>query len=89
MQALAIRGMGPKFLMYVDKKGRPFWCVLIQIAFGFLAFIGEASAGSTVFTWLLSLSGLSYLFVWGSICLSHIRHTKPNSELLAAIWAFS
>ena len=73
MQALAVRGMGPKFLKYVDKKGRPLWCVLIQIAFGLLAFIGEASAGSTVFTWLLSLSGLSYFFIWGSICLSHIR----------------
>lgn len=73
MQALASRGMGPSFLTYVDKKGRPLWCVLIQLAFGLLAFIGEASAGSTVFTWLLSLSGLSFFFVWGSICLSHIR----------------
>jgi len=73
MQALAVRGMGPKFLMYVDKKGRPLWCVIIQICFGFLAFINEAHAGTTVFTWLLSLSGLSYFFVWASICLSHIR----------------
>ncbi|KAI4176512.1 MAG: hypothetical protein LQ346_007880 [Caloplaca aetnensis] len=73
MQALGLRGMGPKFLTYIDKKGRPLWCVLIQIAFGLLAFIGEAGNGSTVFTWLLSLSGLSYFFVWGSICLSHVR----------------
>ncbi|KAI9820370.1 MAG: hypothetical protein M1827_005994 [Pycnora praestabilis] len=73
MQALAKNGMGPKFLMYIDKHGRPLWCVLIQICFGFLAFINEANVGSTVFTWLLSLSGLSYFFVWGSICLSHIR----------------
>jgi len=73
MQALAVRGMGPKFLMYVDKKGRPVWCILIQLVFGLLAFINEAHAGTTVFTWLLSLSGLSYFFVWASICLSHIR----------------
>lgn len=73
MQALGVRGMGPKFLTYIDKKGRPLWCVAIQIAFGLLAFVGEASSGSTVFTWLLSLSGLSYFFVWGSICLSHVR----------------
>ncbi|MCJ1471664.1 hypothetical protein MMC13_000304 [Lambiella insularis] len=76
MQALAVRGMGPKFLMYIDKKGRPIWCVLIQIAFGLLAFINEATAGPTVFNWLLSLSGLSYFFVWGSICLSHIRFRR-------------
>ena len=73
MQALAARGMGPKFLMYIDKKGRPIWCVVIQLIFGLLAFVNEATAGSTFFTWLLSLSGLSYFFVWGSICLAHIR----------------
>jgi amino acid transporter len=73
MQALGARGMGPSFLTYIDSKGRPLWCVVIQICFGFIAFIGEASTGQTVFTWLLSLSGLSYFFVWGSICLSHIR----------------
>ena len=76
MQALAANGMGPRFLQYIDKKGRPLWCIIIQIAFGFLAFINEASVGTTVFTWLLSLSGLSYFFVWGSICLSHIRFRR-------------
>ncbi|KAK6210133.1 amino acid permease [Colletotrichum tabaci] len=73
MQAMAERGMAPRFLAYVDKHGRPIWCVLIQIAFGLLAFIGESADSSTVFGWLLALSGLSYFFVWGSICLSHIR----------------
>jgi yeast amino acid transporter len=73
MQALAERGMGPKFLAYVDKHGRPIWCVVIQILFGPLAFIAESANSSTVFTWLLSLSGLSYFFIWGSICVAHIR----------------
>ena len=76
MQALSAHGMAPKFLEYIDKKGRPVWCILIQIAFGFLAFIGEANSESTVFSWLLSLSGLSYFFVWMSICLSHIRFRR-------------
>ena len=76
LQALSAHGMAPKFLQYIDKKGRPLWCVLIQIAFGFLAFIGEAKSESTVFNWLLSLSGLSYFFVWSSICLSHIRFRR-------------
>jgi len=73
MQALAARGMGPHFLTYIDKKGRPFWCIIIQLIFGLLAFVNEATAGSNFFSWLLSLSGLSFFFVWGSICLSHIR----------------
>lgn len=73
MQALAERGMAPKFLAYVDSKGRPIWGVAIQLLFGLLAFIGESGNATTVFNWLLSLSGLSYFFVWGMICVAHIR----------------
>lgn len=73
MQAMAERGMAPKFLAYIDKAGRPLWCIVIQLLFGFLGYLGVASHGLDVFTWLLSLSGLSYFFVWGSCCLAHIR----------------
>jgi amino acid permease len=73
MQALAERGMAPSFLAKVDKHGRPIWGVVIQLLFGLLAFIGEAKQESTVFNWLLSLSGLSYFFTWGCINLAHIR----------------
>ncbi|KUJ13918.1 amino acid permease [Mollisia scopiformis] len=73
MQALAERGMGPAFLAYVDKQGRPIWGVLIQLLFGLLAFIGESSKQNVVFNWLLALSGLSFFFTWGAICVAHIR----------------
>lgn len=76
MQALAERGMAPRFLGHVDKKGRPLYAIIIQLAFGLLAFIGESAQEGTVFTWLLSLSGLSYFFVWGTICLAHIRFRR-------------
>lgn len=73
MQALAERGMAPKLLAYVDPKGRPLFGIALQLGFGLLAFIGESSQESTVFNWLLALTGLSNFFVWGSICLCHIR----------------
>lgn len=69
MQALALHGMGPKWLMYVDSKGRPLWCVTIALAFGFIAFVAASKEGGQVFDWLLGLSALSNEFVWGSICL--------------------
>jgi len=73
MQALAERGMGPKFLAYVDSHGRPIWGVVIQLLFGLLAFIGESNRQGVVFNWLLALSGLSFFFIWAAICLTHIR----------------
>ncbi|KAL9007643.1 MAG: hypothetical protein Q9180_009606 [Flavoplaca navasiana] len=68
--------MAPDFLKYVDAQGRPLWCIVLQLAFGLLAFINEADVGTQVFTWLLSLSALNNLFVWASICLSHIRFRR-------------
>lgn len=77
MQALAMQGMGPKILAYVDKKGRPVPAVVLQILFGLLAFVNEATTtGSVIFGWLLALSGLANFFVYGSICLAHIRFRK-------------
>ncbi|RMZ80426.1 hypothetical protein DV737_g2981, partial [Chaetothyriales sp. CBS 132003] len=73
IQAMAANGMGPKLLAYVDKKGRPLSVVVLQVLFGCLAFINLAENGGTIFNWLLSLSGLSILFVYGSISLAHIR----------------
>jgi len=76
MQALAGNGMGPKLFTYIDKKGRPISVVIIQLLFGCLAFINLANNGGDIFTWLLSLSGLSILFIYGSIALAHIRFRK-------------
>ncbi|EXJ61932.1 hypothetical protein A1O7_02363 [Cladophialophora yegresii CBS 114405] len=73
IQALAANGMGPKILAYVDRKGRPLSVVILQLLFGCLAFINLAENGGTIFNWLLSLSGLSILFIYGSIALAHIR----------------
>lgn len=74
IQAMAQQGMAPKFLAYVDKKGRPVPTIVLQLLFGLLAFINEASeTGGVIFGWLLALSGIANFFVYGSICVAHIR----------------
>lgn len=74
IQSLAMQGMAPKFLAYVDKHGRPVPTIILQLVLGLLAFVNESSSGGgTLFTWLLALSGLANFFVWGSICAAHIR----------------
>ncbi|BEJ11574.1 hypothetical protein CspHIS471_0200340 [Cutaneotrichosporon sp. HIS471] len=75
--ALSEMGYGPKFLTYVDKSGRPLWAVALIVAFGPIAYLNLIKdAGEKVFTWLLALSGLSTLFTWLTICLTHIRFRR-------------
>lgn len=65
--------MAPKLFAYVDKAGRPLMVTIMQLLFGCLAFINLAPNGGDIFGWLLALSGLSILFIYGSVCLAHIR----------------
>ncbi|KAG4417212.1 hypothetical protein IFR04_009661 [Cadophora malorum] len=76
IQALCANGMGPAIGSKVDKKGRPWVVLIVVLLFGCLAYINEAKDGGTIFTWLLSLSGLSNFFTWGSVCFAHIRFRK-------------
>jgi amino acid transporter len=65
--------MAPNFLAYIDRKGRPVAVIILQLLFGCLAFINLSPKGGVIFNWLLSLSGLSILFIYGGIALAHIR----------------
>lgn len=73
LHALAERRMAPSILGYVDKRGRPLVALALALILGCLAYINEAAAGETIFSWLLALSGLSQFFTWASINLAHIR----------------
>ena len=73
LTALAEQGYAPPIFKYVDRAGRPLFSTIAIIASGPIAYIALASSATTVFDWLLALSGLAALFTWGSICLAHIR----------------
>lgn len=73
LAALAEQGMAPRFLGYIDRKGRPIFSLLVSAAMGLLCFLAASDKQAQVFEWLLALSGLSSIFTWGSICLCHIR----------------
>jgi amino acid transporter len=76
LAALADQGHAPKILGYVDRKGRPIVAIAIACAVGFIAYAVESGQQGTVLNWMLSFSGLSSIFTWGSICLSHIRFRR-------------
>ncbi|KAG2734286.1 hypothetical protein G9P44_002292 [Scheffersomyces stipitis] len=77
--ALSEQGLAPKFLGYVDRNGRPLMGILVAAIIGLLAFVSASPVQSEVFAWLVSLSGLSTLFTWGSINACHIRFRAAMS----------
>lgn len=76
LTALSEQGMAPKICGYIDKSGRPLVAIIITNVFGLLSFIAASGKQEEVFNWLMSISGLSAIFTWGSICLAHLRFRR-------------
>ncbi|KAL6450189.1 GAP5 Amino-acid permease GAP5 [Candida maltosa Xu316] len=77
--SLAEQNLAPKICGYVDRSGRPLVAIMITNAFGLISFIAASGKQSEVFTWLLSISGLSSIFTWLSICVAHLRFRRALS----------
>ncbi|KAI5964367.1 uncharacterized protein KGF55_002309 [Candida pseudojiufengensis] len=74
LNSLAEQGMAPKWMGYIDRAGRPLVAIIITNIFGLFALIAaNDNAQQAAFDWLLALSGLSTIFTWLTINLSHIR----------------
>ncbi|CCE86970.1 Piso0_005495 [Millerozyma farinosa CBS 7064] len=97
IQSLGAQGLGPSFLNYVDKKGRPLAGLGISALFGLLCFLSAYDNEAEVFAWLLSVGGLATIFSWFSIVLCHFRfrlamryHKRSLDELsfksVTGIW---
>ncbi|GAM85506.1 hypothetical protein ANO11243_035130 [Dothideomycetidae sp. 11243] len=76
LAALAEKGQIPRFVGYIDRRGRPLVANIIALAFGCLGFLGSSAKAGQAFEWLAAISTLSSLVTWGSICFAHIRFRK-------------
>lgn len=74
--ALSEQGFAPQICGYIDRKGRPLVAIIITNVFGLLSFIAASGKQGEVFDWLMSISGLSSIFTWMSICLAHLRFRR-------------
>ncbi|KAK6430753.1 hypothetical protein LTR95_013087 [Oleoguttula sp. CCFEE 5521] len=72
--AMTTDGQLPKVLGKTNKKGVPYYAVLISWLFGPLAYLSLGSGGaSQAFTWLLNLSTVAGLIAWATLCACYIR----------------
>jgi len=60
IQALCAQGMGPALGARIDSKGRPWFALIVSLAFGFLAYVNIAPQGDDIFTWLVSFPLISF-----------------------------
>lgn len=73
LAALAEQGQAPRFLAYIDRKGRPLLAIILASVLGLLSYLSASDKEDEAFMWMMAISGLSSIFTWGSICLAHIR----------------
>ncbi|KAM5451269.1 histidine permease [Microsporum audouinii] len=76
LAALAEQKQAPRFLAYIDRRGRPIFAVGVAFAAGILSFLAGSSRRDEAFTWMIAISGLSAIMTWSSICLAHIRFRR-------------
>ncbi|TID17679.1 hypothetical protein CANINC_003948 [Pichia inconspicua] len=95
---LGDQGFAPKWFGYIDRNGRPMVGIAVVFTFGLLCYLAASPKEATAFAWMMSISGLSSLFTWSSICIAHIRFRHalksrgrdPKDELsfmaLTGVW---
>lgn len=66
----------PAILAYTDRKGRPLPALVVVFLFGLLAFLIYSASEGEIFSWLVGISGLSIIFMWGTICAAHLRFRR-------------
>ncbi|KIK99020.1 hypothetical protein PAXRUDRAFT_133022 [Paxillus rubicundulus Ve08.2h10] len=71
--SLATSGQAPRIFGWVNKRGVPVPALALSLAMSFLSFLTSIWGEGIVFTWLLNLTGISALLVWGSIGVISLR----------------
>ncbi|KAI6098542.1 amino acid permease-domain-containing protein [Pisolithus sp. B1] len=83
--SLARFGQAPKVFGWVNKRGAPIPALLVSLCIVCLTFLTTIWGEGVVFTWLLNLTGMSVLLVWGSIggrSLADLPYVQPLFPIL-------
>ncbi|KAI1791056.1 amino acid permease-domain-containing protein [Ganoderma leucocontextum] len=71
--ALARHGQAPRVFGWVNSRGVPVPSLVLSLAISFISFLTTIWGEGVVFTWLISLTGISALLVWGTIGAISLR----------------
>ncbi|HVV69054.1 MAG TPA: amino acid permease [Gammaproteobacteria bacterium] len=74
--SMAKRGIAPKALARVTKKGVPLLALVLTSLFGAATFLSSLFGSGKIFIWLVNISALSGFIAWLGIAISHYRFRK-------------
>ncbi|CUM66074.1 uncharacterized protein PRCAT00003728001 [Priceomyces carsonii] len=84
--ALSENKQAPKVFGYIDRKRRPIIATITSMAFGLLAYVSVLwpRGSETMFLWLMSMSGISVILSYATICVCHLRFrmTLKHNKIL-------
>lgn len=72
LYSAALDGKAPKFFAF-ERWGVPYACVAATTLLSLLAYLNVSNSGENVFFWFSSLSAVSTLIVWSSVCFTYLR----------------
>ncbi|OSC97918.1 hypothetical protein PYCCODRAFT_1471421 [Trametes coccinea BRFM310] len=71
--SMAREGHAPRIFGWVNGRGVPVPALLLSLAVSFVTFLTTIWGEGVVFTWLLDLTGISSLLVWGTVGVISLR----------------
>ncbi|KAI1749704.1 amino acid permease [Xylaria castorea] len=72
LYSAALDGKAPRFFTF-ERWGVPYACVAATTLLGLLSYLTVSNSGEEVFFWFSSLSAVSTLIVWSSVCITYLR----------------
>ncbi len=73
---MAKRGIAPKVISRVNRRGVPVLALTLTALFGALTFLSSFFGSGKIFMWLVNISALSGFIAWLGIAISHYRFRK-------------
>ncbi|KDQ09449.1 hypothetical protein BOTBODRAFT_117179 [Botryobasidium botryosum FD-172 SS1] len=74
--SLARAGQAPRIFGWVNGNGVPVMSLAASLVVSFITFLTTIWGEGVVFTWLLNLTGISSVLIWGSIGIISIRFRR-------------
>lgn len=73
LYSLARDGQAPKIFATCNRKGVPYWAVLITWVVGLLAYLNVSSSGANVFYWFTNITTVGGFISWILVMIAYLR----------------